>query len=175
VACLAVCFIVDLQQWSLDHLGAVLDGMARAGNPRTDWLYNTEPDPGLNGRALRYPRGKTLGAPTLNVAAPICGRKPGAQYNSDQELARLAGDIATTIFHPAGTTRMGADGDPMAVLDGRLRLRGVENLRVVDAGAMPTITRGNTNSPTLMMPEKAAAWINPGGASRFVPAIQPEQ
>ncbi|MGC1523272.1 MAG: GMC family oxidoreductase N-terminal domain-containing protein [Steroidobacteraceae bacterium] len=100
--------------------------------------------------------------------------KPGAQYNSDQELARLAGDIATTIFHPVGTTKMGADGDPMAVLDARLRLRGVENLRVVDAGAMPTITSGNTNSPTLMMAEKAAAWIRAAGASRFPPAVKPE-
>ncbi|HWI83737.1 GMC family oxidoreductase [Ramlibacter sp.] len=85
--------------------------------------------------------------------------KPGAQYQSDEELARLAGDIATTIFHPVGTTRMGRDDDPMAVLDSRLRVRGVAGLRVVDAGAMPTITSGNTNSPVLMMAEKAAEWI----------------
>jgi choline dehydrogenase len=85
--------------------------------------------------------------------------KPGPQYESDEDLARLAGDIATTIFHPVGTTKMGADGDPMAVLDSRLRVRGVSALRVVDAGAMPTITSGNTNSPTLMMAEKAAGWL----------------
>ncbi|KQW59449.1 GMC family oxidoreductase [Variovorax sp. Root411] len=85
--------------------------------------------------------------------------KPGVQYQSDEDLARLAGDIATTIFHPVGTTKMGAKGDPMAVLDSRLRVRGVQGLRVVDAGAMPTITSGNTNSPTLMMAEKAAGWI----------------
>ncbi|MDP9876658.1 choline dehydrogenase [Variovorax boronicumulans] len=85
--------------------------------------------------------------------------KPGVQYQTDEDLARLAGDIATTIFHPVGTTKMGADGDPMAVLDARLRVRGVRGLRVVDAGAMPTITSGNTNSPTLMMAEKAAGWI----------------
>jgi choline dehydrogenase len=54
---------------------------------------------------------------------------------------------------------MGADGDPMAVLDSRLRVRGIQGLRVVDAGAMPKITSGNTNSPTLMMAEKAAAWV----------------
>ena len=85
--------------------------------------------------------------------------KPGVQYQSDEELARLAGDIASTIFHPVGTTRMGPDGDPMAVLTPRLKVRGVAGLRVVDAGAMPTITSGNTNSPTLMMAEKAAQWI----------------
>ena len=92
--------------------------------------------------------------------------KPGVQYQSDEDLARLAGDIATTIFHPVGTTRMGADGDPMAVLDSRLRVRDgrggkgvIAGLRVVDAGAMPTITSGNTNSPTLMLAEKAAAWV----------------
>jgi choline dehydrogenase len=85
--------------------------------------------------------------------------KPGVQYQTDEDLARLAGDIATTIFHPVGTTRMGADADPMAVLDSRLRVRDVHGLRVVDAGAMPTITSGNTNSPTLMMAEKAAGWI----------------
>ncbi|MEJ5152677.1 GMC family oxidoreductase [Comamonas sp. MYb396] len=85
--------------------------------------------------------------------------KPGAQYQSDEDLARLAGDIATTIFHPVGTTKMGADHDPMAVLDSELRVRGVRGLRVVDAGAMPTITSGNTNSPTLMLAERASEWI----------------
>ena len=85
--------------------------------------------------------------------------KPGAAYRTDEELARVAGDIGTTIFHPVGTARMGADDDPMAVLDSRLRVRGVRGLRVVDASAMPTITSGNTNSPTLMIAEKAAAWI----------------
>ncbi|MFH0133901.1 GMC family oxidoreductase [Variovorax sp. VaC1] len=92
--------------------------------------------------------------------------KPGAQYQTDEDLARLAGDIATTIFHPVGTTKMGADSDPMAVLDARLRVRGVQGLRVVDAGAMPTITSGNTNSPTLMMAEKAAGWILEDSAGR---------
>lgn len=85
--------------------------------------------------------------------------KPGVQYQSDAELARLAGDIATTIFHPVGTVASGRAGDPMAVLDGQLRVRGVEGLRVADASVMPTITSGNTNSPTLMVAEKAARWI----------------
>lgn len=88
--------------------------------------------------------------------------KPGMQYQTDDELARLAGDIGTTIFHPVGTTRMGRADDDMAVVDSHLRVRGVDGLRVVDAGVMPTITSGNTNSPTLMIAEKAAAWILAG-------------
>jgi choline dehydrogenase len=88
--------------------------------------------------------------------------KPGAQFQTDEELARLAGDIAGTIFHPVGTTRMGRADDPLAVVDSHLRVRGVAGLRVVDAGVMPTITSGNTNSPTLMIAEKAARWIVQG-------------
>lgn len=88
--------------------------------------------------------------------------KPGLQYQTDEELAKLAGDIGTTIFHPVGTTRMGRDDDPMAVVDPHLRVRGVAGLRVVDAGIMPTITSGNTNAPTLMIAEKAARWILAG-------------
>ncbi|WP_409522404.1 GMC family oxidoreductase [Nitrincola sp. MINF-07-Sa-05] len=85
--------------------------------------------------------------------------RPGVQYQTDDELTKLAGDIATTIFHPVGTAKMGRDDDPMAVVDSRLRVKGVTGLRVVDASIMPTITSGNTNSPTLMIAEKAARWI----------------
>ena len=84
--------------------------------------------------------------------------KPGTQYETDDELARLAGDIGTTIFHPVGTCRMGRDDEPDAVLDSRLRVRGVAALRVADASVMPDITSGNTNSPTLMIAERAAEW-----------------
>ena len=85
--------------------------------------------------------------------------KPGVQYQSDEELTKLAGDIASTIFHPVGTTRMGRDDDAMAVVNSQLQVRGIRGLRVVDAGVMPTITSGNTNSPTLMIAEKAAHWM----------------
>ncbi|MCE2856897.1 MAG: GMC family oxidoreductase N-terminal domain-containing protein [Comamonadaceae bacterium] len=85
--------------------------------------------------------------------------KPGVQYQTDEELARLAGDIASTIFHPVGTTRMGRADDPMAVVNSQLQVRGIRGLRIVDAGVMPTITSGNTNSPTLMIAEKAAHWM----------------
>ena len=88
--------------------------------------------------------------------------KPGTQYQTDEQLARLAGDIGTTIFHPVGTAKMGRASDPLAVVDSHLRVRGVRGLRVVDASVMPTITSGNTNSPTLMVAEKAARWIAAG-------------
>jgi choline dehydrogenase-like flavoprotein len=84
---------------------------------------------------------------------------PGAAIASDEELAKAAGDIGTTIFHPVGTAKMGTEDDPAAVVDGRLRVRGVRGLRVADASIMPRITSGNTNSPTLMIAEKAAAMI----------------
>ena len=88
---------------------------------------------------------------------------PGPAVASDAELARAAGDISTTIFHPVGTCRMG--GDAMAVVDDRLRVRGLGGLRVVDASIMPTITSGNTNSPTLMIAEKGAGMIREDAAA----------
>src|SRR5262249_53335395 len=91
----------------------------------------------------------------------------GAQLISDAELVRAAGDIGTSIFHPVGTAKMGLDSDPFAVVDDRLRVRGVKGLRVVDASVMPTITSGNTNSPTMMMAEKAAEMIVGGGGARL--------
>jgi choline dehydrogenase len=129
-----------------------------------------EDAPLISPNYLSTPEDRKVAADSLRVTRRIAAQpalagyqpsewRPGSQYQSDEELARLAGDIATTIFHPVGTTRMGRDGDPMAVLDSRLRVRGIDGLRVVDAGAMPTITSGNTNSPTLMMAEKAADWI----------------
>jgi choline dehydrogenase len=88
--------------------------------------------------------------------------KPGVQFETDAELAQLAGDIGTTIFHPVGTAKMGPAADPMAVVDARLRVHGIKGLRVVDASVMPTITSGNTNSPTLMVAERAAGWLLAG-------------
>jgi choline dehydrogenase len=118
---------------------------------------STDEDRQVAADSLRVAR-RIVAQPAMAPFAPQ-EYLPGAQYTSDADLARLAGDIGTTIFHPVGTTKMGRDDDPMAVLDARLRVRGIERLRVVDAGAMPTITSGNTNSPVLMLAEKAAAWI----------------
>ncbi len=126
---------------------------------------STDEDRKVAADSLRVTR-RIAAQPALAKYKPV-EWKPGPQYESDDDLARLAGDIATTIFHPVGTTKMGADSDPMAVLDARLRVRDgrgglIAGLRVVDAGAMPTITSGNTNSPTLMMAEKVAEWVRLG-------------
>ena len=118
---------------------------------------STEADRAIAADSLRLTR-RIVAQPALQKYQPT-EYKPGAQFQTDAELTRLAGDIATTIFHPVGTTAMGRDSDPMAVLNARLQVRGVAGLRVVDAGAMPRITSGNTNAPTLMMAEKAAQWI----------------
>jgi choline dehydrogenase len=83
--------------------------------------------------------------------------RPGPEIATPEELWRAAGDIATTIFHPVGTARMGTD--PMAVVDPQLRVHGVTGLRVVDASVMPTIVSGNTHAPAVMIAEKAADFI----------------
>lgn len=84
---------------------------------------------------------------------------PGPDIKTEEEMRVAAGQIGATIFHPVATAKMGVDSDPMAVLDGRLRVRGVDGLRVIDASAMPLITSGNTASPTLMIAEKGAEFI----------------
>ncbi|WP_374658381.1 GMC family oxidoreductase [Inhella sp.] len=126
--------------------------------------------PAIAPNYLSTPEDRQVAADSLRVVRRICSQPalapyrpeeflPGSQHQSDEALARLAGDIATTIFHPVGTARMGRPGEPGAVLDPRLRVQGVAALRVVDAGVMPLITSGNTNSPTLMLAEKAARWV----------------
>ena len=129
-----------------------------------------EDAPAIAPNYLSTPEDRQVAADSLRVTRRICAQpalarfqpeewKPGAMYDSDEQLARLAGDIASTIFHPVGTTRIGRDDDPMAVLDARFRLRGVRGLRVADASIMPAITSGNTNAPTLMIAERAADWM----------------
>ncbi|WP_046111600.1 GMC family oxidoreductase [Aquincola tertiaricarbonis] len=149
---------------SVCNLNPTSRGRVRIRGPRFDEApsiapnyLSTEEDRQVAAQSLRLTR-RIVAQPAMAPYQPQ-EWKPGTQYQTDDELARLAGDIATTIFHPVGTTRMGRDDDPMAVVDARLRVRGVRGLRVVDAGVMPTITSGNTNSPTLMIAERAAQWI----------------
>jgi choline dehydrogenase-like flavoprotein len=97
---------------------------------------------------------------------------PGLQFESDAELVKAAGDVGTTIFHPIGTCRMGRADDPSAVVDPRLRVRGLDGLRVVDASVMPTITSGNTNSPVIMIAERASDLIIEDWRRSPVAAIQ---
>jgi choline dehydrogenase len=126
--------------------------------------------PAINPRYLSTDEDRKVAVDSLRITRRIAAQPalarfqpdeflPGPQFASDEELVKAAGSIGTTIFHPVSTCRMGRDDDPMAVVDARLRVRGLDGLRIVDASIMPTITSGNTNSPTLMIAEKAAAMI----------------
>jgi choline dehydrogenase-like flavoprotein len=109
--------------------------------------------------SLRVGR-RIVAQPALNKYHPQ-EYLPGldAAPDDDASLIKAAGSIGTTIFHPVGTSKMGRDSDPLAVVDERLRVIGLEGLRVIDASIMPTITSGNTNSPTIMIAEKGAAMV----------------
>jgi choline dehydrogenase len=118
---------------------------------------STEEDRRVAVAALRLAR-HIVGQPPLARYRPE-EHRPGPHRVSDAELLQAAAEIGTTIFHPVGTAKMGIATDPQAVLDERLRVRGIERLRVVDASAMPRITSGNTNSPVVMIAEKGAAMM----------------
>jgi len=117
----------------------------------------TEEDRKVAVDALRLAR-------TIAAQAPLAPYRPeeyrpGAHLRSEEDLLAAAAELGTTIFHPVGTAAMGLPSDPLAVLDERLRVRGTEGLRVIDASAMPRIPSGNTSSPTLMIAEKGAAMV----------------
>jgi choline dehydrogenase len=131
-----------------------------ADAPRIKPNYlSTEQDRRIAASAIRLTRG-IVAQPALAPYHPA-EYLPGASVRDDDEqaLAKAAGDIGTTIFHPVGTAKMGLASDPLMVVDERLRVFGIERLRVVDASVMPTITSGNTNAPTMMIAEKGAALI----------------
>ena len=109
-------------------------------------------------QSIRLTR-RIVGQPALTRFSPTEWLPGAAATDDDETLIKAAGDIGTTIFHSVGTLKMGVANDPMAVVDDRLRAFGLERLRVVDASVMPTITSGNTNSPTIMIAEKGADMI----------------
>jgi choline dehydrogenase-like flavoprotein len=118
---------------------------------------STEEDKRVAVESLRLAR-RLMAQPALRRYRPE-EFLPGPSVEDDEALRDAAARIGTTIFHPVGTAKMGIESDPMAVLDERLRVRGLAGLRVADASVMPTITSGNTNSPTIMIAEKAADMI----------------
>jgi len=120
---------------------------------------------------LATPEDREVAADAIRVTRRLMGQQALAQYHpseylpgpavgdDDAALAKAAGDIGTTIFHPVGTARMGRADDPLAVVDEQLRLHGLKGLRIIDASVMPTITSGNTNTPTAMIAEQGAAML----------------
>ncbi|WP_422018510.1 GMC family oxidoreductase [Roseateles sp.] len=170
-----------VQPLSLDAFGEPLHGFNAFTasvcnlNPTSRGTVNiTSPDaaqaPAIQPNYLSTDEDRHIAAQSLRMTRHIVSQpalagfkpeeyRPGPQYQTDEDLARLAGDIATTIFHPVGTCKMGAKDDASAVVDSRLRVRGISGLRIADASVMPTITSGNTNSPTLMIAEKLAGWL----------------
>ena len=133
---------------------------------------NPAQPPAIAPNYLSTPEDRRVAADSIRVTRAIVSQEalrkyapveylPGQQVASSDEAAleKAAGDIGTTIFHPVGTARMGRDDDARAVVDSRLRVIGIDGLRVIDASVMPTITSGNTNSPTMMIAEKGAAMI----------------
>jgi len=128
---------------------------------------STDADRRVAADAMRLAR-RVVGSPALARYSPT-EFVPGPQFRTDEELARAAGDVGTTIFHPVGTAKMGPAADPAAVVDSELRVHGIGGLRVIDASIMPTITSGNTNSPVLMIAEKGAEMVGRalrGGGNR---------
>ena len=136
-------------------------------------LRSAQPDeaPSIAPNYLSTDEDRQVAADAIRTTRRLMKQKALAEYHpqeylpgpsvgdDDASLAKAAGDIGTTIFHPVGTAKMGTASDPLAVVDERLRFHGIAGLRVADASVMPTITSGNTNTPTAMIAEKGAAMI----------------
>ena len=150
--------VANLQPTSRGHIRLRSRNPADAPAIKPNYL-STDQDRRIAVQSIRVTR-RIVAQPALAPFHPA-EYLPGASVRDDDEqaLMKAAGDIGTTIFHPVGTAKMGLASDPMMVVDGELRVAGVERLRVVDASVMPTITSGNTNAPTMMIAEKGAASI----------------
>lgn len=148
--------VCNLRPTSRGHVRIASNDAAAAPKIVPNYLTTAE-DRKIAAASLTLTR-KIIAAPSLQKYSPE-EMKPGVQFQTEEELARAAGDIGTTIFHPVGTCKMGRVDDTAAVVDSNLRVIGINGLRVADASIMPTITSGNTNSPTVMIAEKAATSI----------------
>jgi choline dehydrogenase-like flavoprotein len=149
--------VCNLQPTSRGHVRLRSPDPAEKPVIKPNYL-STEEDHRVAAQSIRVTR-RIVAAPALQRFSPV-EYLPGPSVSNDEAaLAKAAGDIGTTIFHPVGTAKMGRDSDPLAVVDERLRVIGLERLRVIDASVMPTITSGNTNSPTMMIAEKGAAMV----------------
>ena len=148
--------VCDLRPKSRGHV--TIRDRDPASAPRIAPNYLTHPeDREKAAKAIRLTR-RIAAQPALAPYKPV-EHLPGPGFETDEDLAIAAGNIGTTIFHPVGTCKMGSGDDPEAVTDSRLRVRGLAGLRVVDASVMPTITSGNTSSPTIMIASRGAEMI----------------
>jgi choline dehydrogenase len=150
--------VANVQPTSRGHIRLKSPNPADAPAIQPNYL-STDEDKRVAADSIRVTR-RIVKQPALQAFRPI-EYLPGEAVRDDDEaaLAKAAGDVGTTIFHPVGTAKMGLPSDPLAVVDERLRVFGIERLRVVDASVMPTITSGNTNSPVIMIAEKAATMM----------------
>ena len=150
--------VANLQPTSRGHVGLRSRDPAAAPMIKPNYL-STDQDRRIAAKSIQLTR-RIVAQPALAPYTPS-EYLPGDSVHNDDEaaLVKAAGDIGTTIFHPVGTAKMGLPSDPFMVVDGDLRVAGVERLRVIDASVMPTITSGNTNAPTMMIAEKGAAAI----------------
>ncbi|MGE5130919.1 MAG: GMC family oxidoreductase, partial [Sphingomonadaceae bacterium] len=168
-----------VQPLSLDKFGdplhdfpAITPSVCNLRPSSRGWVRITSPDPAaypeIKLNYLSTPEDRRIAVTGMRFTRRIMAARalakyepaefrPGTALERDADLERAAGELGTTIFHPVGTCRMG--GDPLAVVDDRLRVRGVARLRVIDASVMPRITSGNTNAPTYVIAEKGAAAV----------------
>jgi choline dehydrogenase-like flavoprotein len=149
--------VANVQPTSRGHIRLKSPNPADAPAIQPNYL-STDEDRRVAADSIRVTR-NIVAQSALKLFNPV-EYLPGESVGEDDaSLAKAAGDIGTTIFHPVGTAKMGRDSDPLAVVDERLRVFGLDRIRVIDASVMPTITSGNTNSPTIMIAEKGATMI----------------
>ena len=146
--------VCNLHPTSRGHV-RIASSDPRAHPAITPNYLSTEEDRAVAVAALRLTRRIVTETKALRKHEPE-EFMPGPSFQTDAELLQAAGNVGTTIFHPVGTCKMGREGDPTAVVDPQFRVRGIERLRVIDASIMPTITSGNTNSPTVMIAERGS-------------------